>query len=688
MSLPKITAFIGENVSQKNKNEFSSIIKNVKKVKENEEPYVIFLVFDLYKNQMYFQLDKKLSQNSAHEYYYFGNNAAAAAQCYLTREVGSIKYLLSSVFGDLYQMLVKYDMEKSELASLLKSLEDKKFIYLGQKKGEGKLNLSKFSIAKEGKVNEIKLDEKKNIDIDGKRCNPEAFVRLFIEDENKNNKFVLVVPKVILENEDEIVLSKHSDYLEVVKKVNNLGVCDKEDDDKKEKKVCYICKKEKSDVSSEYTKNFDRTGINKIFTTTTVNSSQYFKKYKQANNYYICSECYQKLLSGEKIVSKEFKSRIAGEDVFVVPEALLKKFNYNTLNILKEDVDLAFKTNDAKDWVKTINMVQDVDNIGLYTISFVFYRTDGNSVTVLETIEDVPTLRFENVMEILADCTENLEPHIKKMSFGSIYGLVPVKVNKNKEQIDIGRVLSLYKAILSGEQVNADVLYSYGVEALEKGLKQLGKSKIDNYFNLGITRYLGYEDFFIKRIIFGYIVLLKTCQELNILDREVFEKCKEEGEILNKINTSSDKINSSIMQIEGFLDEQGFSNDAKALFYLGILVNRVAIAQIQKEHKTKPILKKIQFQGMNEKDGYRLYQDTIEKLRQYDKMTLFAEAVMNRFHYYFGALDKEWSLNDQANVFYIMAGYSYMVGNKSPDLSKEEIEAQNQAVEEENEDLE
>ena len=91
---------------------------------------------------------------------------------------------------------------------------------------------------------------------------------------------------------------------------------------------------------------------------------------------------------------------------------------------------------------------------------------------------------------------------------------------------------------------------------------------------------------------------------------------------------------------------------------------------------------------MNEKDSYRLYQDTIEKLRQYDKMTLFAEAVMNRFHYYFGALDKEWSLNDQANVFYIMAGYSYMVGNKSPDLSKEEIEAQNQAVEEENEDLE
>ena len=56
MSLPKITAFIGDNVSQRNKSEFSSIIGNVKKVKENEVPYIVFLVLDLAKNQIYFQL--------------------------------------------------------------------------------------------------------------------------------------------------------------------------------------------------------------------------------------------------------------------------------------------------------------------------------------------------------------------------------------------------------------------------------------------------------------------------------------------------------------------------------------------------------------------------------------------------------------------------------------------------------
>ncbi|WP_077369032.1 TM1802 family CRISPR-associated protein [Anaerosalibacter sp. Marseille-P3206] len=688
MSLPKITAFIGENISQKNKSEFSSVIKNAKKVKEKEVPYIVFLVLDLSKEQIYFQLDKRMSENSVFEYYYFGNNSAAAAQCYLTRQTNSIKYLLTNAFGDLYQTLVKYGMQESQLAILLKKLEDKEFMQLGEKKGEGKLNLSKFSIVQDNKVNKIALDEKKNIEIDDKRHNPEAFIRLFIEDDNKNNKFVLVVPKVILESEEEIVLSTHIDYLEVIKKVNNLGAYDKEDDDKKEKKVCYICKKQKSDVSSKYSKKFSRTGINKIFTTTTINTSQFLQKFDYDNTYSICSDCYQKLLTGEKIISKEFKSRIAGEDVFIVPEALMANFDYNSLNILKKDVDLAFKSDDAKTWVENINMIQDIDDVGLYTVSFVFYRTDGNSVTVLETIEDVPTLRLKKVMEILADYTEILESHTKKISLGSIYRLIPVKTNNNKEQIDIGRVLSLYKALLSGEQVAASVLYSYAVEALEKGLRQLGKSKIDNYLNMGIKGYLEYEDFFIKRIIFGYIVLLKTCQELNVLDKEVFEKNEEGGQVLNKINTPSEKVNSSIMKIETFLDEQGFVNDARALFYLGILVNRVAIAQYQKEHKTKPILKKIQFQGMNEKDLYRLYGDIVEKLRQYEKMNLFVEGIMNRFHNYFGTLEKSWSLSDQENVFYIMAGYSYMIGNKSPDLSKDEIEAQKQTIEEFNENIE
>lgn len=687
MSLPKITAYIGETVSQDNKSEYSSIIKNVKKVKENEEPYIVFFTIDLPKENMYFKLDKKLNQDSVYEYYYFGNNSAAASQYYLTRETSSLKYLLTSTFGDLYQTLVKYGMENSELANLLKTIEEKDILCLGQKKGEGKINLDKFTIVMGKNIEKIEIDAKKNIVVDEKTINPEAFIRLFIEDSNKNNKFVLIVPKIILKNGEEIILSSHPDYLKLVKIINNLGTNNNKEseDNSKSNKVCYICKEEKKDVSSEYSKKFDRTGINKIFTTTTINASPYLKNCDYDYNYSICSECYKKLLAGEKVILKEFRSKIAGEDVFIIPEALLDNLNYNRLNILKNQTDLAFKSKDAKTWIDTIHLETGIDNIWQYSVNLIFYRTDGNSVTVLETIEDVPILRLEKVMNAMADYTELLEPYTDKISLGSIYRFVPVKTNKKGEQLDIVRVLSLYKAILSGEKLCSNILFNYAAEALEKGNKQLEKKKVDNYNNMNLTRYIGYEDFFIKRIVFGYIVLFKVCEELNILDKNVFKQNKEEGKALDVINTPSDKVNSSIMKIEEFLDNQGFNNDARALFYLGILVNRVALAQMKKEHKTKPILKKIQFQGMNEKDVFRLYQDTVEKLRQYDRMTLFSEAVMNRFHYFYGTLGKDRSLNDQANVFYIMAGYSYMVGNKSPDISSEEYTTLGELEEEDNE---
>ncbi len=684
MSLPKITAYVGENEINDNKNQFTSIVKTLKNPKKNEESYITFLVLDLVKCKIYFQLNKKISNNSVYEYNYFGNNSAASAQCYLTRETNSVKYLLTHTFGDLYLKLNEFGMGNSQLATLLKKIEDKGLIKLGEKVKEGRLNLDKFSIVLDNKAKEIKIDDDKAIYVDGKKCNSEEFIRLFIEDDNKNNKYVLVVPKVILEDGKEIILSKHIEYLELVKKINNLGYIEEEIESKSNKLICYICKKEKNNVTSEYTKKFDRTGINKIFTTTTLNYSQKFKKYKdEPNNYYICNECYQKLRFGEKTISMQFKSKIAGEDVFIIPEALIKKFDYKKLNIIKNDVDFAFKSEDAKMWIKTINMETDIENIKLYTVNFIFYRTDGNSVKVIKTIEDVPILRLEKIMQIIDSYKESLKPQIGNISLGSIYRLIPVRISNNV-QIDIDRVLSLYKAILTGEKVSVNTLYLYALEALEKGINQLGKSdisKINNYINLLLSRYWKRDDFFIKNIIFGYIVLLKLCQELNILNKEIFLKYGQRRTIMNLMSTPSKEVNSEIIHIEDFLDKQGVIDDAKALFYLGILINRVAIAQYNKEHKTKPILKKIQFQGMTKKEICKLYADVVEKLRQYDKITLFTEAIMNRFHYYFGNLDKQWDLNDQANVFYLMAGYSYMVGNKYPDMTEEEITALNEMTE-------
>ncbi len=677
MSLPKLTANIGEQLASNDKNEFSSIVQNIKKVKEKEEPYIVFLVFNLLKDQIYMELDKKFNQDSINEYFYFGNNPAAASQYYLTREGIFMKYLLLSTYSDLYNVLKNNDMDEGKLGKIIKKLEECNLITLSDKKGEGRLNLSKLSIMLNGQSDEIKIDKKGNIEIGDKKINADSFIRFFIKDANKANKFVLVVPKVILKDGKEIILPKHEDYLKVVKIENKLN----EDaiNDQGKEKVCYICKNSKSDVTSEYSTKFDRTGINKIFTTTTKNYSPFLSGFNYDQSYSICNQCYQKLKAGEKAVTAQFRGRIAGEDAFIIPEALMSSLDYKYLNYLKESVDLAFKRKDAETWIAEIDL--ETEGIKNYCINLIIYRTDGNSVTVMETIEDVPVIRLDLIMKTLDANSIIIDTNTYRISLGSIYRLIPVKVNNKGEQLDIGRVLSFYKALLSGEKINHKILFNYACEALDKGLKQLSKSKIDNYFNMGLINYVnGYEDFFIRKLIYSYIILIKTCQELGLLDREIFKSIKKEEGALNSFNTSSEKVNLWVSELESFLDKQGFDNEERSLFYLGVLINRVALAQIEKKHKTKPILKKIQMQGMSQKEIERLYNDVIEKLIQYEKMSIFIEAIMNRFNYYYGSTKKILKLNEHASVFHIMAGYAYLVGKKPLDITKGEEEAQKELL--------
>lgn len=665
MNLNQVTASIGRHFSA-GQDILDPLIKQPKKLKTDETGYVIKMIFDIPEDKIYFKLFTKLTTSGSKEFLYFGNNSAAGFQYYLTREVIGLNYILGSTLSDLYQILLKYNKEESVIGNLLKKLSEKDLVILANKKGEGRVNLKKLSILE--KDHEIKLEKKKSkIYIDEKEYSYENFVRLFIGDQNKKNRMVLVVPVVIGSDGKEFILSQYTDYKEVVIKENNLGDdLDKDVSDNSVQRICHICGNQRGDVSSSYSAKFSRSGINKIFTTTTINTSGFNKKYSYDDNYGICRICYNDLLIGEKIINSNFKSRIAGEDVFIIPEGLMGDFDYEELGRIKSDIDLAFSLNKAQDWLDGIDDSYEED-MKYYNVNFLFYRSDGTSVTALETIEDIPVIKFVYVSDIIGEIRESLEGHIKNFTLGNIYSIVPVRTNTKGEQLDIKKVISLYDAILSDQIIDRRTIFTYFTEAMDKGIKQLEKSKIDNYTNLNVNYYKkNYDDsaidFFIKRITMGYLILLKTIEQLGLSSKIIFEG--EGGRDMEQISTGIDKIDSSIKEIETFLEKQNFSREGRALFYLGTLINRVAFAQYKKEHKTKPILKKIQFQGMNQKEILRLYYDVVEKLRQYEALSLYAEILINRFHFYFENIESDWGLDEHSNIFYIMAGYSYMVGRK------------------------
>ena len=666
MNLTELVAYIGKSRNGEIDNPLEPIIKNdIKTPKEDENYYVVDMIFDIDEGFIDFKLNSRFSDQSAYKYNYFGNNSRASTQFYLTREVNNLKYLFKSTFSDLYMMLEKESLADGELGKALKKLEDMKFINIVPRNGKGSLNLGLLKVVKKNFIIKYELDEK-GIKLDDKKYNFESLIRLFLNDQNKKDKFVMVVPAVKVNGQIKY-LCNMDDYTKLVIKYHYPKKSKKSASSAGNDKTCYICGKRKSDVSSAY-KFEDKWCINKLFTTTYKNNSRFDQNLNYDDVYSICKNCFENLQNGGKIVLNKFHAKIADEDVFIIPEAIMGKFDYNYIYNLKSNVDFMFNSSKIEDTLQIIEGSAHDYSIQNYSLNFVFYRANGKSFNVLETIEDVPVLRFDKIINAFYKSTKKLDGLIGRMNIGDIYRIIPVRQDKKHKQINIGRVLSIYKSIFQGDKIDYNILFSYACEAFEKGLSQLRKSEINNYFNMGLSNYKKYpnfDDLFIKRIAMSYLVFINCCQDMDLLNNRVFN-VYEGDDYMNEFVSTSDDVNSNISKIEDFLNHQGFGNRAKALFYLGTLIYWVAMAQVENDHPNKPILKKIQFQGMKNSEIFRLYNDTVEKLRQYQKIILPNEVLMNRFHNYYGDLNQK-TLSEQENVFYIMAGYSYMVGSRHAD---------------------
>lgn len=671
MNLPQLIAHLGSLTSQ-GQDSLMSRVKSVKiKLKENEKAYAVFLTLDLDSREIRIEHPIPYHEDLPKKYFYFGNNTAAASQCYLVREVDSFHYLLTSVWNDLMLSLRQNGMEQSELARVISRLEQADLISIGKNKGQGELRLSRFALPPELKAKTISLDrEDKCFIVNGERMKFESFIRIALANYQRNDRFVLIIPSVV-ENGNNLVLSQHPDYFTLVKKINKLEDQNDADSTEGKQRVCYICLQRKPGVSSTFTTKFSRSGINKIFTTTTINSARYFDNfYSYDDAYSMCGECYQKLLAGEALIEKRFRGSIARENALFLPEGFFESFDYESIGRIKDRVDFAFNSGDAEEWLKFVEADATWMSQPFFVIHIVVYRTDGNSVTVIDTIEDVPIFRILQLMKLIRQSVERIGLHLRGMSLGSVYRMIPVR-ETDKGQVDIGRVLSLYKALILGHPIRTETLFDYACDALDKGMRQLSKERPDNYRNMDLFAYLpDKSDFFIQKICMQYLALLHTAQSLELLDKPAFLLRREEVLKMEDI--------SSLEAIEEFLNVQGFIPEARALFYLGVLLNRVASEQYRKGHKTKPVLKKVQFQGMSAKEVFRLYEEVLEKLRQYDLFDLHSEQMISAFHRHCGKMEKDWPLSDHANVFYIMSGYGYQTSvsvNRKKEKEKEDEDA-------------
>lgn len=627
----------------------------------------VFMDFDLDNKEISFKFAPYNEESEAH-YNFFGNNAAAAKQNYAVRDAGS---LLNFWFGRPNGVMdnVYNFVAMGELKELLKECSE-----TGLFTNQGIDGTKIHYIDASAKFSVLSDKENKGLYLNGEKYAAEQFLRNCLDIGN-TVKLMLVIP-CIIKNKKRFIISLHTDYIKAVE--------DSLQSEKGDVAVCHVCGRQQTDINTkEYSSKLSKSSIGKVFVTTTVNYAPNFNRKHHQKNYSLCKSCYEKIMFGEKKVMRDFKIKIAREDCVILFSGIKKQLELTYIEKIQSGLDLFFNPKDSQEWFQSFQAdVEKEQDLPFYEFNLVFYKTDGKSCAVKKTIENISKIRFQQVEQGFRQAREQVGEAVPYFTMGHIYHMIPVTANNKGEQIDIARVLNLYSAILQGQRVEKAVVFDFAIEALTKGLNELRASKLRNYKNLEQLSFLAAKpncnDIFIYRIIMKYIALFHALQNLHILDKEVFSMMESEIAV---------DVPEYILKMEEFLDKQGFSKEAKGLFYLGALIHKVGMAQYKQEHQHKPILDKITYTGMNSHEVITLYEEVLEKTRQYKTVLLkfgglsFCEQVEKQFHQNLGYITQESLLNEKENVFYIMAGYAFNVMNYKKKDETNIVEAENNGEE-------
>ena len=100
------------------------------------------------------------------------------------------------------------------------------------------------------------------------------------------------------------------------------------------------------------------------------------------------------------------------------------------------------------------------------------------------------------------------------------------------------------------------------------------------------------------------------------------------------------------------------SPGSRALFMLGYLVAEIGSSQHNENKKSKPILNKLNFAGMDKHQVVRLINEVFEYMRIYDILQ-FNETAHAVSKAYLDKAFENWRLTPEEAVFFILSGYAF-----------------------------
>lgn len=614
---------------------FNLIKENIDQGSEDKgKKYILVLNFNIENEKI--ELDfEEINNEKLKEYLWVGNVYGNNPQDRLTTD--KLIYLLSQTIPNLYERLKGKGL-KNKLKFILEKFFLSKDFFLDQKNVYLlKLDKIEGSNIKVGEIlQNISPKIKKFKDFVDKVYEKEFYEILKIKDLSKKNISLYTIK---IEGKAPFELREYVNYIEE-------KLTEEPFEDSSLEGTCYVCSKKT--IITPDTKNLpDKYYITKLITFASGLQKKGFSK-----NYAICKDCYKALIAGSSYIKNNFSQRLAGSKYYLIPSLIIHSKNYTLEDIadtskFRFDSIKTFEDNLKFQEVveKNLDDYKKFKDTESYTnISLLFYEKNQASFKIKKLIKDIPLRRLdeinksqENTRKIACQLFGD-SPSNWFMSLNQIYYLLPVRIDKkSKNAVDHKKILDLYEDIFLCRKVNKQFLIT---EFLE--LSRVYKFEKYSQFNIGK---LNDSDTGMIFAILKTNFLLKMFSLLHILDGgEQMIEGLEELPIRE--------------EIKNYWKEMNFSQQQATLFMLGYLIGEVGNKMRTPESSKKPILDKINYQGMNLKRILMLSSEIFEKLDQY-KVREYNEvnfAVMKRF------MDKNipcWQISDSENVYWILSGYAF-----------------------------
>lgn len=611
---------IGKAVYDKT-NFLSNIVEEIDIVdKEGKPKYIIQFDFDTKEEKINIKLYGEARESSAKELLWIGTaDGPSSPQWYTTGN--RTTYLISQTIPNLINMNMPGLSE--ELQTILKTF----FYDMGEQGGTKEryryvIDLEKISSelkSNEEIYKESRQDVKKAIQLAEKEVSNFIKSKFSIKPKEVALYFLSINGKP---------LSDKREYREKVKEEKLKAY------EKGEEGICSIC-----GTKEGLTSDTSKLKL-KFYTTTNLNFPSRFSRSNYSKNMLLCKDCMLYLMTGERFIKDNLSTNLGNFQVYLIPH-----FLYNT-DINREDMESIsgklIETFNASKKVESIlnlkgqiwNTLELNDEENYYLLNILFYKSSQQAVKVQSLIKDVHPSRFKvlidnsfNVLKLFKSLISNN----LSMPFGleTLYYLTPIKLKQNEVK-EYRKLLSIYDAIFKQQKINRDIV-------IKSQIQMIGVHYFEKYDQYNIRRNT------IHNAMIHSNMLLKFLENIG---------CLEEGRgmDMSKLNVDED--------IKRYIKEMGYSEEQTAMFLLGYLVGKVGNKQYNDRDGKKPILNKLNFNGMDLAKVKRLSSEIVNKLRQ-NKILKYNEIIYFEHKQLFDKNIKNWSLSKHDNLYYILSGYSF-----------------------------